>query len=93
MKFLINFIDECRTFELTNCFKPGVYRVARKLSSLQPRTKAGQRRSVSESLKFDEQILEAAKSITNAAGVLIKASTAAQKGLRERLPKECHYFS
>jgi talin len=54
---------------------------ARRLSSLQPRTKAGQSSSVSESLNFDEQILEAAKSITNAAGVLIKAATAAQKEL------------
>jgi hypothetical protein len=32
-------------------------------------------------LNFDEQILEAAKSITNAAGALIKAATAAQKEL------------
>jgi hypothetical protein len=32
-------------------------------------------------LNFDEQILEAAKSITNAASVLIKAATAAQKEL------------
>ena len=36
---------------------------------------------IDENLNFDEQILEAAKSITNAAGVLIKAATAAQKEL------------
>ena len=37
--------------------------------------------TIDENLNFDEQILEAAKSITNAAGVLIKAATAAQKEL------------
>ena len=35
----------------------------------------------SSELNFDEQILEAAKSITNAASVLIKAATSAQKEL------------
>jgi hypothetical protein len=38
-------------------------------------------KTVSENLNFDEQILEAAKSITNAAGVLIKAATSAQQEL------------
>jgi len=38
-------------------------------------------KTLSENLNFDEQILEAAKSITNAASVLIKAATAAQKEL------------
>jgi talin len=49
---------------------------AKKLSILKPRKEA-----LSENLNFDEQILEAAKSITNAASVLIKAATAAQKEL------------
>jgi hypothetical protein len=35
----------------------------------------------SENLNFDEQILEFAKSITNAAGALISSATAAQKEL------------
>jgi len=52
----------------------------KKLQALQPRSKVCKRNS-SENLNFDEQILEAAKSITNAAGVLIKAATAAQKEL------------
>lgn len=51
---------------------------AKKLSSLQPRQK---NETLNDNLNFDEQILEAAKSITNAAGVLIKAATAAQKEL------------
>ncbi len=34
---------------------------------------------IDENLNFDEQILEAAKSITNAAGALISAATSAQK--------------
>ena len=34
-----------------------------------------------ESLNFEEQILEAAKSITAAAGALVKAATAAQREL------------
>jgi talin len=38
-------------------------------------------KELNENLNFDEQILEAAKSITNAAGILIKAATAAQKEL------------
>ena len=38
-------------------------------------------KTVNDNLNFDEQILEAAKSITNAAGALIKAATAAQKEL------------
>lgn len=52
---------------------------AKKLSALQPRKSRGQ--TDTENLNFDEQILEAAKSITNAAGVLIKAATGAQKEL------------
>ncbi|CAF0836753.1 unnamed protein product, partial [Didymodactylos carnosus] len=38
-------------------------------------------REINENLNFDEQILEAAKSIMNAAGALIKGATAAQKEL------------
>lgn len=51
---------------------------AKKLSGLKPRSRT---ETLSENLNFDEQILEAAKSITNAAGVLIKAATSAQKEL------------
>jgi talin len=36
---------------------------------------------VNENLNFDEQILEAAKSIMNAASALITAATSAQKEL------------
>ena len=38
-------------------------------------------KALNDNLNFDEQILNAAKSIANAAGVLIKAATAAQKEL------------
>ena len=36
-------------------------------------------KEIDENLNFDEQILEAAKSIMNAAGALINAPTSAQK--------------
>ncbi len=38
-------------------------------------------KAVNENLNFDEQILEAAKSVTNGAAALIKAATNAQKEL------------
>jgi len=38
-------------------------------------------KAVNENLNFDEQILEAAKSVTNGAVALIKAATNAQKEL------------
>jgi talin len=38
-------------------------------------------KNVNDNLNFDEQILEFAKSITNAAGALISSATAAQKEL------------
>ncbi|CAF4279391.1 unnamed protein product, partial [Adineta steineri] len=49
---------------------------AKKLSYLKPR-----RKEINENLNFDEQILEAAKSIMNAASALITAATSAQKDL------------
>ncbi|UJR28105.1 hypothetical protein I4U23_009360 [Adineta vaga] len=49
---------------------------AKKLSVLKPRRKL---KEVDDNLNFDEQILEAAKSIMNAAGALISAATSAQK--------------
>ncbi|CAF4735686.1 unnamed protein product [Rotaria sp. Silwood1] len=51
---------------------------AKKLSILKPRRKP---KEINENLNFDEQILEAAKSIMNAAGALINAATSAQKEL------------
>uniref|UniRef100_A0A7M5V5A6 Talin n=1 Tax=Clytia hemisphaerica TaxID=252671 RepID=A0A7M5V5A6_9CNID len=51
---------------------------ARKLAELKPRARPKQ---ADESLNFEEQILEAAKSITAAAGALVKAATAAQREL------------
>ncbi|UJR21334.1 hypothetical protein I4U23_024428 [Adineta vaga] len=51
---------------------------AMKLSYLKPRRKI---KEVNENLNFDEQILEAAKSIMNAASALITAATSAQKDL------------
>ncbi|CAF4043412.1 unnamed protein product, partial [Rotaria sp. Silwood2] len=51
---------------------------AKKLSVLKPRRKP---KEIDENLNFDEQILEAAKSIMNAAGALINAATSAQKEL------------
>jgi len=54
-------------------------------------------KELNENLNFDEQILEAAKSITNAAGILIKAATAAQKELvsqgkvKKKLIKEKYF--
>ncbi|CAF0858226.1 unnamed protein product [Rotaria sordida] len=51
---------------------------AKKLSILKPRRKP---KEINENLNFDEQILEAAKSIMNAASALINAATSAQKEL------------
>ncbi|CAF0901956.1 unnamed protein product [Adineta ricciae] len=49
---------------------------AKKLSVLKPRRKP---KEIDDNLNFDEQILEAAKSIMNAAGALISAATSAQQ--------------
>uniref|UniRef100_A0A5S6Q7X7 FERM domain-containing protein n=1 Tax=Trichuris muris TaxID=70415 RepID=A0A5S6Q7X7_TRIMR len=51
---------------------------ARKLAQLKPRP---QPREANEMLNFDEQILEAAKSITSAVTALVKAASAAQREL------------
>lgn len=51
---------------------------ARKLTELQPRREA---KSVDTNLNFDEQILEAAKSIASATAALVKAASAAQREL------------
>ncbi|CAF3470464.1 unnamed protein product [Rotaria socialis] len=55
---------------------------AKKLSALKPRRKP---KEIDENLNFDEQILEAAKSITNAAGALISAATSAQKEIASQV--------
>ncbi|CAF3837471.1 unnamed protein product [Rotaria magnacalcarata] len=55
---------------------------AKKLSALKPRRKP---KEIDENLNFDEQILEAAKSITNAAGALISAATSAQKEIASQI--------
>ncbi|CDQ97194.1 unnamed protein product, partial [Oncorhynchus mykiss] len=51
---------------------------ARKLELLRPRTKP---KEADESLNFEEQILEAAKSIAAATSALVKAASAAQREL------------
>ncbi|KRZ04679.1 Talin-1 [Trichinella zimbabwensis] len=51
---------------------------ARRLAQLKPRPQA---REANESLNFDEQILEAAKSIATAVTALVKAASAAQREL------------
>ncbi|GAB1607177.1 talin-1-like isoform X1 [Argonauta hians] len=51
---------------------------AKKLASLQPRQAA---KTADESLGFEEQILEAAKSIATATAALVKSASAAQKEL------------
>lgn len=51
---------------------------AKKLAQLQPRA---QPKTADESLNFDEQILEAAKSIAAATAALVKAASAAQREL------------
>ncbi|XP_066931569.1 talin-2-like isoform X1 [Clytia hemisphaerica] len=51
---------------------------ARKLAELKPRARP---KAANEDLNFEEQIVEAAKSITAAAGALVKAATAAQREL------------
>jgi len=51
---------------------------ARKLAELKPRERP---RQADETLNFEEQILEAAKSITAAAGALVTAASAAQREL------------
>ncbi|KAK4884901.1 hypothetical protein RN001_001172 [Aquatica leii] len=53
---------------------------AKKLASLQPRTKI-KTHDLDESMNFDEMILEAAKSIAAATSALVKAASAAQREL------------
>ncbi|KAF5290986.1 hypothetical protein FQA39_LY14517 [Lamprigera yunnana] len=53
---------------------------AKKLASLQPRTKI-KMHDLDESMNFDEMILEAAKSIAAATSALVKAASAAQREL------------
>ncbi len=47
---------------------------------------------INENLNFDEQILEAAKSIMNAAGALINAATSAQKEIATQVKVSSSYL-
>lgn len=49
-------------------------------------------KEIDENLNFDEQILEAAKSIMNAAGALINAATSAQKEIATQVKVRIHYL-
>ncbi|CAF0758188.1 unnamed protein product [Adineta steineri] len=62
---------------------------AKKLSSLKPRRKP---KEIDDNLNFDEQILEAAKSIMNAAGALISAATSAQKEIASKVKTRTNPF-
>ncbi|CAF4681847.1 unnamed protein product [Rotaria sp. Silwood1] len=63
--------------ELLNAVQ-SIESAAKKLSTIKPRRKI---KEIDENLSFDEQILEAAKSIMNATSELITAATSAQKEL------------
>lgn len=72
-----------------------IEKAARKLASLKPRREAGASNVAEDDMKFDDMILEAAKSIANATASLIKAASEAQKELvaQGKVQKKTHISS
>ena len=68
---------------------------AKKLTTLKPRKEVTGHKVTSDELKFDDMILDAAKSIANATAALIKAATEAQKELvfQGKVQKRTHLVS
>merc|ERR1719225_1369777 len=58
-----------------------IEKAAKKLSTLKPRKEVTGKKITDDDMKFDDMILEAAKSIANATAALIKAASEAQKEL------------
>jgi len=72
-----------------------IEKAAKKLASLKPRREAGASNVAEDDMKFDDMILEAAKSIANATASLIKAASEAQKELvaQGKVQKKTHIGS
>merc|ERR1719447_1762934 len=72
-----------------------IEKAARKLASLKPRREQGASNVAEDDMKFDDMILEAAKSIANATASLIKAASEAQKELvaQGKVQKKTHIGS
>merc|ERR1719234_756010 len=72
-----------------------IEKAARKLASLKPRREQGASNVAEDDMKFDDMILEAAKSIANATASLIKAASEAQKELvaQGKVHKKTHIGS
>ena len=68
---------------------------AKKLTTLKPRKEVTGHKVTSDELKFDDMILDAAKSIANATAALIKAASEAQKELvsQGKVQKRTHLGS
>merc|ERR550532_3140622 len=72
-----------------------IEKAAKKLSTLKPRKEISSQKINDEDMKFDDMILEAAKSIANATAALIKAASEAQKELvaQGKVQKRTHIAS
>jgi len=72
-----------------------IEKAAKKLSTLKPRKEVTGHKVTNDELKFDDMILDAAKSIANATAALIKAASEAQKELvsQGKVQKRTHLGS
>merc|ERR1719510_2881720 len=72
-----------------------IEKAAKKLSTLKPRKEVTGKKITDDDMKFDDMILEAAKSIANATAALIKAASEAQKELvaQGKVQKRTHIAS
>merc|ERR1719328_763757 len=72
-----------------------IEKAAKKLSTLKPRKEVTGQKVTDDDMKFDDMILEAAKSIANATAALIKAASEAQKELvaQGKVQKRTHIAS
>merc|ERR1719204_2207296 len=72
-----------------------IEKAAKKLSTLKPRKEVTGKKITDDDMKFDDMILEAAKSIANATASLIKAASEAQKELvaQGKVQKKTHIGS
>merc|ERR1719367_2609007 len=72
-----------------------IEKAAKKLSTLKPRKEVTGHKVTDDDMKFDDMILEAAKSIANATAALIKAASEAQKELvaQGKVQKRTHIAS
>merc|ERR1719305_1358079 len=85
---------ECLENELLGAAQ-SIEKAAKKLSTLKPRKEVTGKKITDDDMKFDDMILEAAKSIANATAALIKAASEAQKELvaQGKVQKRTHIAS